>query len=133
MFEKSSVLRADCGLTRHFSKNILIVEDNFDTAESLWGTLTLEGFGVRIVPNRNLALEALQRNIYHFILLDYFMPGLSAEEFLQKIPAVSRFATVVLITAAQHAPEKATELGLTHWVPKPIRPEKLVEKLKSLC
>lgn len=113
-------------------KNVLIIEDNADTAESLQLALVYEGFGVRSVQNRDEGLLALKKNIYQFILLDYFMPGLGAKDFLDAARQHAPIAKAILITAATDAEEKARELGLKYWLGKPIQPSNLIALLNKI-
>ena len=106
-------LRHDVGAIAVCFDHFLKASDlAFDTAEALWTTLIFEGYGVRIAKSREEALTALSQNIYHFILMDYFMAGMSAEEFLKKVPLGGERTSVVLITAAHHAQQKAKDEGV---------------------
>lgn len=112
--------------------NVLIVEDDVDTAETLWVTLLFEGYGVRVTRCRDDALHVLQNNIYHIIVLDYFMPGLGAEEFLKLVRTRSPLSKVILVSAANQVRGLANKLGLENWIAKPVHPEKLIEMLEDL-
>ena len=116
---------------RPVDKNILIVEDDEDTAESLWITLLMEGYGVRVSKNRDFALEQLDQNLYHIILMDYWMDGKSAMEFIQEAKRLSPLSKIVLMTAASRAQDTAKALGLKHWIGKPVEPELLIKVLND--
>ena len=113
-------------------KNILIVEDDADTAETIMFILAMEGYGVRTVRSRDEAVIAIRHNLYNIVLLDFFMPGLSAEKFLNEAARVSPLTKIVLITAAPQAEEKAAALGLTHWLGKPFSHKDLIEGLAKI-
>ena len=116
----------------NLGRNVLIIEDDADTAEALQVTLLYEGYGVRTVKNRDEAMLAIKQNLYHFILLDYFMPGVSAQEFISAVKVHSPMTQLVLITAAQYAQQKARELKLKHWLGKPILPTDLISLLQKI-
>lgn len=63
-------------------RNILIIEDDQDTAETMAEFLKDEGYGVRYVTSRDDAVLALQRFLYDVVIMDYSMPGLSADRFV---------------------------------------------------
>lgn len=114
-----------------FGKNVLIVEDDPDTAHTIQCVLAMEGYGARSVKNRDDAVEAARHNLYQFVLMDYAMPGMSAEEFLTQVKRVSPVSTVVLITAGTRARNVARQLGVSNWIAKPFAPQELVAALKT--
>jgi DNA-binding response OmpR family regulator len=113
--------------------NVLIVEDDPDTAEVLQKVLSDEGYGVGVVNSRDEALRMLKRYIYDFILLDYWMSGLSIDDFLAGIaqPAHAR-TKVILMTAAGTAEMIARRLSIDDWLGKPFFPQELIDKLDEL-
>ena len=110
-------------------KNILVVEDDEDTAQLLGLRLLMAGYGVRIARNRDEALEHIKRNIYHFILLDYFMSGTNMEVFLKETEKYCPISKIVLTTASPDALEVAKKHGLKHYFVKPIDTEVLLRFL----
>jgi two-component system OmpR family response regulator len=113
--------------------NVLIVEDDNDTAEVLTVLLANAGYGVRKVSSRDMALQVLRRNLYRCIVLDFYMPGLTAEEFMEALKTVQPNSRVVLITAAREAQSKADRLGLRHFVGKPFLPSDLLAAIGDAC
>ena len=102
------------------SRNILLVEDEADTAQAIFTPLCAQGYLVRLVESKERALEAARHTFYHIVLLEYFMHGLQAEDFLLELQQISPKSCVVLLAEAYFAEEKCTELGLQHWIGKPI-------------
>jgi DNA-binding response OmpR family regulator len=101
-------------------KNVLVVDDEPEIREVLGLALSLEGYSVRLAPDRDLALKMYKQQKPDAILLDWSMSGLGIEEFLREIRAENPNECIVLITAGYRAEQKAKELGIKHYLPKPF-------------
>lgn len=112
-------------------RNVLIIEDDLDTAEMLAMTLRDEGYGVRYVCSRDEALIALSQFIYDIIIMDFSMPGLSADQFIAYARRRSPRSKFVLTTAAGQVADCALKLGITRWIGKPFTPETLINTLAA--
>lgn len=110
--------------------NVLVIEDDDDTADSICTFLKREGYGARWVSSRDEALEVLGSYIYDFIVMDYMMPGLGAVDFLKQARQSCPRSKFVLITAASIAHERAHTLGISQWLGKPFTPEALLSALQ---
>jgi DNA-binding response OmpR family regulator len=102
------------------AKNVLVVDDEPDIRESLGTALSLEGYSVRLAADRDIALKMYKQERPDAILLDWSMSGLGIEEFLGEIRAQNPEECVVLMTAGYRVEQKARELGLKYWLPKPF-------------
>ena len=111
--------------------NVLVIEDDPDTGDFIKKAVLHAGYGVRLVRNRDEATGSLSRYLYDFIVMDYWMPGLSAEKFLTLVSRLQPGAKVVLLTAADKAPEIAERLNLSSWIGKPFSPEDLTDSLHN--
>src|SRR6185295_6676429 len=67
------------------SATVLVIEDHADTAETVGEILKSEGYGVRVCETRDEALGALESYLYDFILMDLFMPGMTADAFVKHV------------------------------------------------
>ena len=101
-------------------KNILIVDDEADIREALGTALSLEGYSVRMAPDRDMALKMYKQDRPDAILLDWSMSGLGIEEFLREVREVNPDELVILVTAGYRAEQKAKELGLQYYLAKPF-------------
>jgi DNA-binding response OmpR family regulator len=110
--------------------NILVVEDEPDTAEVIRLFLTDEGYHVRCVPTRDAARVVLNSYLYDVIVMDYMMPGMRAAEFIRETRRRCPRSKFVLITAETVAAERADVLGISRWLGKPFTPEQLVQTLR---
>ena len=70
-----------------FSYNVLIIEDELDTANPVKGALELHEIAADIAPDGEKGLELLKKNPnkYDLILLDLKMPGMQGDEVLREI------------------------------------------------
>jgi DNA-binding response OmpR family regulator len=112
-------------------ENILVVEDNSDLGEALLMLLASAGYGCRVVCSRDAALLAVQNNIYQAILLDFNMPGLPANVFLNEIKNRSKPPKVILMTCSD-AEQVAGLVGVKHFLQKPFAPDRLIHLLREL-
>jgi len=91
---------------------VLIVDDNADVRETLALLLSLENYGTCTATNRDEALEELSIREPHVVLLDWFMPGVSLEEFVIKARAIYPYIQMVLLSASPNIETKAKDLGV---------------------
>ena len=63
------------------------------------------------------------------ILLDLFMPGMGAGEFVRQVSAQSPTTRIVLMTAAERAETEAQRLGLKFFISKPFDYQTLMDAL----
>jgi DNA-binding response OmpR family regulator len=96
--------------------NILVVDDDLDTRDTVSRFLTKSGFAVRSAFNGREALIAVATTVPDVIVLDARMPEMSGVEFLQVIRSYLRWSTVpvILLTAYDSGAhiDRARELGV---------------------
>jgi CheY-like chemotaxis protein len=97
-------------LTAPARGNVLVVEDDNDIATTITVIISDAGYGVRKVSSRESALKVLQDNLYQCVLVDYYMPGMSADVFTTTLKAIQPLSKIVLITAAAR---EVTQIGRT--------------------
>jgi CheY-like chemotaxis protein len=112
------------------SGNLLVIEDDADTADIIRTFMSEEGYHVRCVPSRDAALEVLDAYLYNVIVMDYTMPGMGAVEFIREARRRCPNSMFVLITAEVVAAERALTLGLSRWLGKPFTPERLLQAIR---
>ena len=113
------------------SARILVVDDEADWREYLRKSLTDLGYQVDEASTGMEALAALDRSSYAVLLLDHYMPGMSGEEVVRRLPPSG--PKVVLVTNAP-ADEVSAALssGPFYYLPKDASPEQLKLLLSSL-
>jgi two-component system alkaline phosphatase synthesis response regulator PhoP len=111
-------------------RNVLVVEDDKDTANVICFQLLNDGYGARHVPNRDEALQVLNMYIYDYIIMDYWMPGMDAKVFATKVLQKRPNTRIVLTTAADSVKKIAADLGVRWCIPKPFAPHQVGESLE---
>jgi len=97
-----------------------------DTANVIGMFLMQEGYGVRCVESRDHALVVLQAYLYDVIIMDFFMPGMGAAEFVTESRRRCPRSKFLLITATNIAAEQAAKIGINEFLGKPFKPEELL-------
>ena len=108
-------------------REVLIVEDNVDAAETLAELLDLWGHQVRVVHDGPMALETVASFAPDVILLDIGLPGMDGHEVAQRLTARPDCPHLVALTGygdEEHR-RQAEEAGFHQHLTKPIDPEAL--------
>jgi DNA-binding response OmpR family regulator len=106
-------------------KNILCVEDDYETAELIAEELADRGYAVDIARDGREGLAAILNDEPDLVLADIGMPFLSGFELLERLTAVApQFSTIpfVFVTAFtdRDIELRARQLGADDFVTKPI-------------
>jgi two-component system phosphate regulon response regulator PhoB len=116
--------------------NVLIVEDDRQTAESLASQLRVLGHIVATAYGPRMAFQRLNQVIPDVIFLDINMPGVNGLEvvrFLRRDPMTAQVP--VVITSAEDAKDvikAALEAGANHYIVKPPSVEDIERALTSV-
>ena len=117
----------------HELKNILVVDDDKDLGETLTDLLTHEKYCVFWAGNGQTALEIIDRESIHLVLLDVLLPGMNGMDILKKILREYPASVVIMMSghgSIQTAVE-ATRLGAYDWIEKPLEKERLLITLRN--
>jgi CheY-like chemotaxis protein len=105
-------------------KHILIIEDAVDLQFLLFKFFQKEGYQISQAYNGQQALNLLNLmpELPSVILLDLMMPVMDGIEFRQKQQSDHRLTQipVIVMTADSDAAGKAKQLGVSHYLKKPI-------------
>ncbi len=114
------------------SYNILICDDEQDIVSALKIYLEAEGYRTFAAANGNEALELLDREDIHLVLLDIMMPVLDGVSALAKLREYSN-VPVILLTAKSEDTDKVLGLniGADDYVTKPFNPVELQARVRS--
>ncbi|BDG08169.1 response regulator [Anaeromyxobacter paludicola] len=102
-------------------RDVLVVEDDADLSALMEMVLLDAGFTVRRAADGLEALEQVEAAMPGVILLDMRMPRMNGWEFAREFRRRwDRGAPILVITAAENAKARATEIGAEGWLEKPF-------------
>jgi CheY-like chemotaxis protein len=114
-------------------KNILLIEDDPDVAETLRSLLREFGYDVETAADGISALRTLRTGYQpHVILLDLMMPNMDGHRFREVQVADAKLSSIptVVITADPRA--TAARLGVRACFRKPFDPERLLHEIDGI-
>lgn len=112
--------------------NVLICDDDKDIVNAVSIYLKSEGYQVFCAYNGQEALDCLEQEIVHLLLLDLMMPvmdGLSALSIIRS----NYNLPVILLTAKSEDTDKVLglNLGADDYITKPFNPVELLARVRS--
>lgn len=112
--------------------NILVCDDEKDIVSALNIYLTADGYRVFEAYNGREAVELLQKEEIHLVLMDIMMPEMNGISAMVKIREISN-VPVILLTAKSEDSDKVLGLtvGADDYVTKPFNPVELQARVKS--
>ena len=108
--------------------HILIIDDDANTLASLARAFRLAGHDATVCDNAARALELAKAERFDLILSDVVMPGRDGIALLEDFKAIGLASPVVMMSgqASIEMAVKATRLGASDFLEKPISSEKLL-------
>ncbi|SHJ15865.1 DNA-binding response regulator, OmpR family, contains REC and winged-helix (wHTH) domain [Clostridium cavendishii DSM 21758] len=111
---------------------ILVVEDENDINKLLCNLLKNNGHETKSAFSGTEALMYVQNEIWHAILLDLMIPGLSGEDVILKIREITN-APIIVVSAKISKKTKLELLnkGADDFICKPFDPDELIARVNS--
>jgi DNA-binding NtrC family response regulator len=78
---------------------ILVLDDDETVCNVMQAALAPQEFKVDVVSTSSRIEEALRRQEYHVIILDYVLPGLEPEQVFEWIRETQHEASIIVVTA----------------------------------
>ena len=131
-------------LTRHTLEEsirreirILLVEDNLTNQKVACAMMRKHGYHVDIAENGQEALAALQKTVYHLVLMDCEMPTMDGFEATRRLrsgnpPVLDPHIPVIAMTASamQGDRERCLAAGMNDYLSKPVSKSELVAAIE---
>jgi CheY-like chemotaxis protein len=112
---------------------VLLVEDDAAVRSTLAAILHDEGCDIIIAPNGFDALVSLEQHIPDIIVLDWMMPVVDGQHFLQALRQdYGQRTPVLVISAGRVSPETALAAGADAYLQKPFDIDELMRVLGEL-
>lgn len=114
-------------------RQVLIVEDDNDTAEVVSMLLESAGYTAITVDSGSNALDEITSVAPDLVLLDMQLPDMNGLEVLRQVRA-SSFLPMIVLSGFTHERDKvmALEAGADDYMSKPFSPEELVARVNAL-
>ena len=126
-------LRAPATAASFAGRRVLLVEDNDVNREVALAMLAQHGLECDTAENGKIALERLATREYDLVFMDVQMPvmgGLEATRAIRMRPGMAGVKIVAMTANAMEGDrERCLEAGMNDYIPKPIVPKALEEKL----
>jgi DNA-binding response OmpR family regulator len=115
------------------TRQILIVEDDEDTAEVVCTLLNQAGYAASAVDRGQAALQEISSGSHDLVLLDLNLPDIHGLDVLKQIRERS-FLPMIVLSGYTRERDKvsALEAGADDYLAKPFSPEELVARVKAL-
>ena len=112
--------------------NILVCDDDKEIVEAIEIYLTQEGYRILKAYDGTEALEMLEREEVHLLLLDVMMPKLDGIRATLKIREKNSIPIIILSAKSEDADKRlGLNVGADDYVTKPFSPLELVARVKS--
>src|SRR5262249_36146895 len=117
------------------SPKILVVEDSFETRDSLTILLELCGYDVIVASDGREGLARALSDNPDLIVTDVRMPSVNGIDMLREFRKYHRFSAVPVLVVTGYSKDYAREAfaaGADHVLSKPFNPEDLLRLVRKL-
>ena len=114
-------------------KNILLLEDDYELAETLQELLEASAYSVDLVHAGNDAIDASYENSYDLYIFDINVPDISGIELLESLREADDTTPTIFISALVdlNTIAKGFEVGADDYIKKPFFPEELLIRVRA--
>ena len=113
---------------------LLVVDDERGIVIALKGLFTKEGYEVETAESGEEALDKVKAGLFHVIITDLSMKGMSGLELLKQVRELDPACAVLMITAfgTQRIAVEAMKAGAEDYLPKPFDNDELRLKVRKV-
>lgn len=112
--------------------NILICDDEKDIVSALKIYLSGEGYGLYEAYNGAEALEVIENNDIHLVLMDIMMPEMDGMQALIKLREKKNIPVIFLTAKSEDADMiLGLNMGADDYITKPFKPIEVIARVKS--
>ena len=113
---------------------LLVVDDELSMLMLLETILKKEGFDVQTATSGEEALGKMKINTPNMVITDLFMDGMNGMQLMESIHSKTPLLPVVILSGQAQIRDavKATHLGSSAFITKPIDRDKLVEQISRI-
>lgn len=114
---------------------VLLVDDEFSSAEVLALVLAGEGYDVTVAADARQALDRLHEAAPQLLVLDFMLPGMNGADLAKAVREQERFRSVpvLMISGAPETALKAYKPSYDAFLRKPFGLEQLLRVLRELA
>ena len=118
------------------NKNVLVIEDDKVLGQMVTEILDDVGFEVTTASSGRIAFEKLKHQPIDFIVLDILLPEMDGFEIYAQLQfsVDTKDIPVMLVTAwaDERNIERASQMGIQHFLPKPFTEDELLYTILTL-
>ena len=113
--------------------NVLVVQDEAQTADLIKRGLEAEGFAVRIAGDGADGLRLVRSYEFDLVILDLLLPSVSGEEVLARMREGSSNVPIIVLTAKDAVSDRVANLeaGADDYITKPFSFEELLARVRA--
>jgi two-component system phosphate regulon response regulator PhoB len=123
-------------MNRPLKTQILVVEDEEDILELVSYNLNKEGFQVTKATTGEMALQRVDADPPHLILLDLMLPVLDGLEVCRRLKRDTETAMIPIVMLTAKGEESdivaGLELGADDYITKPFSPRVLIARIRAV-
>jgi DNA-binding response OmpR family regulator len=112
--------------------NILVCDDDKEIVEAVEAYLNNEGYEIIKCYNGREAIEAVENNEVHLIIMDIMMPEMNGFKAVTKIREIKNIPVIMLSAKSEDTDViLGLNMGADDYITKPFNPLELIARVKS--